>query len=166
MFLSFFFHSFSHSLFLPLSLSLLIFNFFCHSNSLSSRSTWTRVSVRADPQMLRERGCTRFRAYISLVCVLLFCSFSLLPLVGVVGFAWQRPFRLAKGEGVTSILKGIPLCFLQSKNSRVVFTFLMLVYRLCRCLCEDFQTLPQKKSKTVSGNLQVSWLLRGMVWAI
>jgi hypothetical protein len=49
-------------------------------------------------------------------------------LVGVVGFAWQRPFRLAKGEGVTSILRGIPLRFLQSKNSRVVFTLLMLVF--------------------------------------
>jgi hypothetical protein len=55
-------------------------------------------------------------------------SLSLLPLVEVVGFAWQLPFRLAKGEGVTSILRGILLHFLQSKNSRVVFTLLMLVY--------------------------------------
>jgi hypothetical protein len=58
----------------------------------------------------------------------IFCSFSPLTLVGVVGFAWQHPFRLAKGEGVTSILRGIPLRFLQSKNSRVAFTLLMLVF--------------------------------------
>jgi hypothetical protein len=72
------------------------------------------------------RGCTRVRAYITPVRISFFCSFSPLPLVGVVGFAWQRLFRLAKGEGVTSILRGIPLRFLQSKNSRVVF--ILLVY--------------------------------------
>jgi hypothetical protein len=57
-------------------------------------------------------GRISVRAYITPVRVLLFWSFSPLPLVGVVGFAWQRPFRLAKGEGVTSILRGIPLRFL------------------------------------------------------
>jgi hypothetical protein len=75
-----------------------------------------------------ERGSTRVRAYITPVRILIFCSFSPLPLVGVVGFVWQRPFRLAKGEGVTSVLRGISLRFLQSKNSRVVFTLLMLVF--------------------------------------
>jgi hypothetical protein len=74
----------------------------------------------------RTRACDC--AYITPIRILLFCSFSPFPLVGVVGFAWQRPFRLAKGEGVTSILRGIPLRFLQRKNSRVVFTLLMLVY--------------------------------------
>jgi hypothetical protein len=58
----------------------------------------TRVCVRADPQ---TQACVR--TYITPVRVFLFCSFSPLPLVGVVEFAWQRPFRLAKGEGVTSI---------------------------------------------------------------
>jgi hypothetical protein len=81
-----------------------------------------RACVRVDPSTIRVR------AYITPVHVHYFCSFSPLPLVEVVGFAWQRPFQLAKGEGVTSILRGIPLHFLQSKNSRVVFIFLMLVY--------------------------------------
>jgi hypothetical protein len=39
-----------------------------------------------------------------------------LPLVGVVGFAWQCLFRLAKGEGVTSILKGTPLRFVAKQK--------------------------------------------------
>jgi hypothetical protein len=60
----------------------------------------------------RGRTRTRVRAYITPVRILIFCSFSPLPLVGVVGFAWQCPFRLAKGERVTSILRGIPLHFL------------------------------------------------------
>jgi hypothetical protein len=41
-----------------------------------------------------------------------------------------------------------------------------LCIQLYRNLCEDFQASPQKKSKTVSGDLQVSWLLQGMVQAI
>jgi hypothetical protein len=40
------------------------------------------------------------------------------------------------------------------------------VFSYAGVLCEDFQASPQKKSKTVFGNLQVSWLLRGMVRAI
>jgi hypothetical protein len=98
----------------------------------------TRACVCADPRTLHGRGCasapisgrrpTHIRVYITPVHVHYFCSFSPLPLVEVVGFAWQRPFRLAKGEGAISILKGIPLHFLQSKNLRVVFTLLMLVY--------------------------------------
>jgi hypothetical protein len=102
--------------------------FFFHSTSFSRRSARTRASVRADLRTLRGRGPIHVRAYITPIRVHHFCSFSPLPLVGVVGFIWQRPFRLAKGEGVTSILTGIPLCFLQSKNSRVVYILLMLVY--------------------------------------
>jgi hypothetical protein len=64
-----------------------------------------------------------------------------LPLVGVVGFAWQRPFRFAKGEGVTSILRGIPLRFLQRKNSRVVFTLLMLVYSVMQVFMWRFSSV-------------------------
>jgi hypothetical protein len=94
---------------------------------LSSASAWTLVCVCADPRMSAGTWAS-VRAYITPVRIPFFCSFSPLPLVGVVEFAWQRPFRLAKGEGVTSILTGIPLRFLQSKNSRVVFTLLMLVF--------------------------------------
>jgi hypothetical protein len=72
---------------------------------------WTPASVQADPWTLCGRGCTHVRAYITLVRILPFCSFSPLPLVGIVGFSWQRPSRLAKREGVTSILKGDPLVF-------------------------------------------------------
>jgi hypothetical protein len=97
---------------------------FCHSLSLFNGSVRTRACVRADPW---TRTHPRPRLY-NPRRVILFCSFSPLPLVGVVGFSWQRPFRLAQGEGITSILRGIPLRFLQSKNSRVVFTLFMLVY--------------------------------------
>jgi hypothetical protein len=83
------------------------------------------------------RGPIRVRAYITPIRVHYFCSFSPLPLVEVVGFAWQRPFRLAKGEGITSILRGIPLHFLQSKNLRVVFTLLMLVYSIMQVFMGD-----------------------------
>jgi hypothetical protein len=124
-FMCFFLHPLSHSLSLPPLLFLLI--------PISSTSARTCMWVRADPRTRasvcadsRTRACVR--AYITPVRIPLFCSFSTLPLVGVVGFAWQRPFRLAKGEGVTSILRGIPLHFLHCRNSRVVFTLLMLVY--------------------------------------
>jgi hypothetical protein len=62
-------------------------------------------------------------------------------LVEVVGFAWQRPFWLAKGEGVTSILKEIPLGFLQSKNSKVVFTLLMLLYSVLQVFMWRFSSV-------------------------
>jgi hypothetical protein len=101
-----FFLPFAHSLLLPPTFPFPPNSLF-HSTSLSSGSARTRV-----------RGRIRVRAYITPVCILLFCSFSPLPLVGVVGFTWQRPFRLGKGERVTSILRGIPLRFLQSKNSK------------------------------------------------
>jgi hypothetical protein len=78
---------------------------------------------------------------VSTLRILSFCSFSPLPLVGVVGFAWQRPFWLAKGKGVTSILRGIPLRFLQSKNSRVVFTLLMLVYSVIQVFMWRFSSV-------------------------
>jgi hypothetical protein len=44
------------------------------------------------PARPRGRGRTPVRAYITPLRVLPFCSFSPLPLVGVVGFAWQCPF--------------------------------------------------------------------------
>jgi hypothetical protein len=58
-----------------------------------------------------------------------------------VEFAWQCPFQLIKGEGVTSILRGIPLHFLQSKNSRVVFTLLMLVYSVMQVFMWRFSSI-------------------------
>jgi hypothetical protein len=122
-----FFFPFALSLPLPLTLCLLSNSFF-HSTSFSRGSARMRACVRADLQMLHGRGPIRIRAYITPVRVHHFCSLSPLALVGVVGFSWQRPFRLAKGEGVTSILRGISLSFLQSKNSRVVFTLFILVY--------------------------------------
>jgi hypothetical protein len=129
-------------LYSPFTLSLLLFS---HSSSPSRLKR-----VRADPQTpasvrathrrpcrrgrasapTRGRRRTRVRAYITPIRIPHFCSFSPLPLVGVVGFAWQRPIRLAKGEGVISILRGIPLRFLHCKNSRIVFTLLMLVYSI------------------------------------
>jgi hypothetical protein len=114
--------SLSLSLSFSLSLSLSL-SYPAHLRGRGRVSPRTPASVRADP---RTWACVR--AYIPPVRTLIFCSFSPLPLVGVVGFAWQRPFRLAKGEGVTSILRGIPLRLLQSKNSRVVFILFMLVY--------------------------------------
>jgi hypothetical protein len=108
------------------------------------------MCVRADPQTpprqrasapTRGRRRARVRAYINPVRILPFCSFSSLPLVGVVGFAWQHPFRLAKRGGVTSILKGILLRFLQSKNSRVVFTLLMLVYSIMQVFMWRFSSV-------------------------
>jgi hypothetical protein len=89
---------------------------------LQGASGRTRASVRADPWTHPRPRLYNPHPH------LIFLLFLSLPLVGVVGFAWQHPFRLAKGEGVTSILRGIPLHFLQSKNSRIVYILLMLVY--------------------------------------
>jgi hypothetical protein len=82
-------------LFYALSLSLIIlffsFSFLgSHSLSLPCGSARTRqmracVRVDADPSASTP-------IYINPICVHYFCSFSLLPLVGIVGFAWQRPF--------------------------------------------------------------------------
>jgi hypothetical protein len=108
--------SLSHSSHLPLPLPL-----------LSSPLPLPLLSTSRPADTVRTRTHSRPRLY-NPCPHLIFLLFFSLPLVGVVGFAWQRPFRLAKGEGVTSILREIPLRFLQSKNSRVVFILLMLVY--------------------------------------
>jgi hypothetical protein len=132
-FVIFFFHSLSHSL----SLSFSLFppnSYFIQLLSPAGPRGRGHASVRthghgADVGVrLCRCGPICAHAYITPVRVLHFCTFSPSPLVGVVGFAWQCLFRLAKGEGVASILRGIPLHFLQSKNSRVVFTLFMLVY--------------------------------------
>jgi hypothetical protein len=81
------------------------------------------------------------RTYIIPICVHYFCSFSHLPLVEVVGFALQHPFWLAKGKEVTSILKGIPLRFLQRKTSRIVCTLLMLVYSVVQVFMWRFSSV-------------------------
>jgi hypothetical protein len=69
---------------------------------------------------------------------LLFLSFAF---VGVVGFAWQRPFRLAKGEGVTSILRGILLYFLAKQKFKgciyplhaCVFSYVGVYVKIFKC---------------------------------
>jgi hypothetical protein len=110
-FVIFFFYSPSHSLSLSLSLSLLIF--FLPLNLLFLL-TLPRVCTDAGVRSC-GRGSIQVRAYITPVRIHYFCSFSPLPLVEVVKFAWQRLFRLAKGEGITSILRGIPLRFCKAK---------------------------------------------------
>jgi hypothetical protein len=92
-----------------------------------SPSEWTRARLRADARP-HPRGPIRVRAYTTPIYVHYFCSFSPLPLVEVVGFVLQCPFWLAKGEGVTSIMRGIFLRLKKIKNTRVVCTFLMLAY--------------------------------------
>jgi hypothetical protein len=119
---------------------------------------WTPASIRANPWTHLRLCLNNPRPHSSF---LFFLSFA---------FGWScgiclaTPISTCKGRRGHKHFEGDPLAFFaKQKFKGCIYPLDACVFR---CLCEDFQASPQKKLKTVSRNLQVSWLLQRMVWAI